>query len=126
MTPTDRKYATTHEWVFIDNGIATVGITHYAQDALGEISYMDLPKIGKIATQGGDCCVIESLKAASDIHAPVGGTVCEVNNALKKKPELINVDPYGAGWIYKLSGVDEKQLSILMDDRAYDVRIGGK
>ena len=119
-TPADRKYAASHEWIKLENGIATVGITDHAQDALGDITFIELPKMGAKLVAGKECCVIESVKAASDIYAPVAGVVCEVNTAVEASPETVNQDPWEAGWIFKISGVDEAALAGLMDAAAYE------
>jgi glycine cleavage system H protein len=120
MTPDDRKYAKTHEWVKIEGDTATVGITDHAQEALGDITFVELPAVGDALTQGGECGVIESVKAASDIYAPVGGEVAEVNTELENAPELINQDPYGNGWVLKLKNVDATQPDGLMAASDYE------
>jgi len=119
-TPTSLKYSKTHEWVKIEGTNATVGITHHAQEALGDITFVELPKIGADVKKNSACCVIESVKAASDINAPVSGKVSEVNESLETAPESVNTDPYGAGWIFKLSGVTASDAAGLMDAPAYD------
>jgi glycine cleavage system H protein len=120
MTPHDRKYAKTHEWVKIEGKIALVGLTDHAQDSLGDVTFIELPPIGKKVTKGKECCVIESVKAASDIYAPVSGEVAEVNEALESHPEMINADPYGNAWIMKVSNFLESDFLDLMDAPAYD------
>lgn len=102
MTPVDRLYTRTHEWVKVDGATATIGITDYAQHALGDITYIDAPKVGTVLTPGQECGVIESVKAASDLYAPVGGTVRAINPALADTPELVNRAPYGDGWLFIL------------------------
>jgi len=124
MSPEDRKYTKTHEWVKVDGKAAVIGITDHAQHALGDITFVELPAIGKVLKQGQECGVIESVKAASDIYAPIGGKVVEVNTALKDTPEIINQDAHGKGWIVKLSDVDAAQLGSLMDGKAYDQSAG--
>lgn len=119
-TPNDRKYAKSHEWVKIDGTQATVGITDHAQHALGDITFVDRPKIGRKVQQAGECGVIESVKAASDIFAPVSGEVAETNAALEADPALVNTDPYGKGWILKLKGANAAELGSLMDAASYD------
>jgi len=119
-TPTDRKYSKTHEWVKIEGTNATVGITGHAQEALGDITFVELPKVGADVKKSAACCVIESVKAASDINAPVSGKVSEVNESLGTAPESVNSDPYGAGWIFKLSNVNLSDAAGLMDAQAYD------
>lgn len=102
MTPVDRLYTRTHEWVKVEGATATIGITDYAQHALGDITYIDAPKVGTVLTPGQECGVIESVKAASDLYAPVGGTVRAINPALADTPELVNRAPYGDGWLFIL------------------------
>jgi glycine cleavage system H protein len=121
MTPQDRKYTKTHEWVLIENDRATIGITDHAQDSLGDITFIDLPKSGVKVKKGTECGVIESVKAASDIYSPVSGTVVEINEALEKTPEDINTDPYGKGWIFKLKNISQNEIAELMDAAAYDL-----
>jgi glycine cleavage system H protein len=106
--------------VKIEGTGATVGITAHAQEALGDITFVELPKTGVAVKGGGPCGVIESVKAASDLYSPAGGTVAEVNGALESAPEAINTDPYGAGWIFKLSNVNAAEAGGLMDAAAYD------
>jgi glycine cleavage system H protein len=119
-TPTSLKYSKTHEWVKIEGTNATVGITGHAQEALGDITFVELPKVGADVKKTMVCCVIESVKAASDINAPVSGRVAEVNESLETAPESVNSDPYGAGWIFKLSNVTTSDAAGLMDAKAYD------
>ena len=119
-TPANLKYSKTHEWVKIEGTNATVGITGHAQEALGDITFVELPKVGADVYKDGACCVIESVKAASDINAPVSGRVSEVNGTLENAPESVNSDPYGAGWIFKLSNVTLSDAAGLMDAKAYD------
>jgi glycine cleavage system H protein len=120
MTPQDRKFTKTHEWVKIEGATALIGLTDYAQDSLGDITFIDLPPLGKKISKGKGCCVIESVKAASDIYAPVSGEVAAVNKDLESHPEIINADPYGNAWILKISHVAEGDDSDLMDAAAYD------
>ncbi len=120
MTPEDRKYTESHEWVKTEGGHAVVGITDHAQDALGDITFVELPETGTPVTRGGECCVVESVKAASDIYAPLSGTIAEVNTALTDAPELINSSPYDTGWIFKIKDIDESELDSLMDAQAYE------
>src|SRR5215210_685761 len=101
--PDDLQYAETHEWLRMEGETATVGITDHAQAELTDIVYVELPKVGVLATARQPIAVVESVKAASDIYSPIGGTVTEVNTALESDPGLVNTDPYGEGWIYKLS-----------------------
>lgn len=117
--PADLTYTKDHEWVRIVDGGAVVGITAFAQDELGEIVYVDLPAAGSAVTQKGVLCVVESTKAASDVYAPISGTVVEANARLADEPALVNTDPYGEGWLVKLSGISESELQSLMTADAY-------
>jgi glycine cleavage system H protein len=119
-TPVNLKYSKTHEWIKIEGTSATVGITHHAQEALGDITFVELPKVGTDVKKDMACCVIESVKAASDINAPVSGTVSEVNETLETAPESVNSDPYGAGWIFKLSDINASDAAALMAAKDYD------
>ena len=120
MTPEDRRYAKTHEWVKIENGLAVIGITDHAQAALGDITFVELPEVGHVVKRSEECGVIESVKAASDLYAPVSGEVCEVNTALETRPEVVNEDPYGKGWILKLKNFDRAGVERLMDAAEYE------
>lgn len=117
--PADLKYTKDHEWVRIVDGGAVVGITAFAQDELGEIVFVDLPAAGSSVTQKGVLCVVESTKAASDVYAPISGTVVEANGRLADEPALVNTDPYGDGWLVKLSGITESELPSLMSADDY-------
>lgn len=117
--PTDRKYAKSHEWVLVEGDTATVGISHHAQDALGELVYVDLPEEGDEISAGESCCEVESTKAVSDVYAPVSGTVCAVNEELDGNEQLVNEDPHGAGWLFKVTLSDPSELDALMDATAY-------
>lgn len=114
----DRKYADSHEWVKVDGDIATVGISDYAQHALGNIVYVDMPEVGDEVTQGEDFGAVESVKAASDLISPISGEVVEVNEELVDKPELINEDAFG-NWIMKVKISDPSELDSLLDADAY-------
>lgn len=117
--PDHLKYAKTHEWARVDDdGLVTVGITHHAQDLLGDMVYVELPEQGKEFSAGQECGVVESVKAASDIYSPVSGTVAAVNTELESSPEKINQDPYAA-WIFKLKPSNPDQLGGLMDAAGY-------
>jgi glycine cleavage system H protein len=117
--PTDLKYTESHEWVRLEaDGTLTVGITEYAQDALGDIVFVELPQVGKSFTAGDDAAVVESVKAASDIYAPVGGTVTEVNQSVADAPDSINEDAFGA-WLFKLKPNDANAINGLLDADAY-------
>jgi glycine cleavage system H protein len=122
MIPPNLKYSKTHEWVRVesDNTTAATGITDHAQDTLGDITFVELPKVGKQLKQGGEAGVIESVKAASDLMSPVSGAVASVNSALDSAPETINSDPYGAGWLYTVKLADASEINTLMDAAAYE------
>ncbi len=117
--PSDLKYTKNDEWLRIEGDTATVGITDYAQDQLNDIVYVEFPDVGSENAQGAAFGVVESVKAASDIYMPVGGTITEVNNALEEKPELINTDPYGKGWLIKFTVKNVAEADGLMDSAAY-------
>ena len=108
-----------HEWVRVDGDVATVGISNHAQEALGDIVFAEVPDAGKTLAKGDDAAVVESVKAASDVYAPVGGEVVEGNAALADDPSLINRDPEGEGWFFQLTLSDPEELSGLMDEAAY-------
>jgi glycine cleavage system H protein len=114
-----KKYTKTHEWVSVDGDIATVGISDHAQDHLGDVVYIDLPEAGKSLKKGDVLCTIESVKAASDVYAPVSGKIVEVNVELDSSPETINSDAEGAGWIAKIKLSSPTELDRLMDLEAY-------
>ncbi|MGF1463497.1 MAG: glycine cleavage system protein GcvH [Maricaulaceae bacterium] len=109
-----------HEWIAVDGDVATVGITKHAAGRLGDVVFAEPPEAGKTLTQGGEAAVVESVKAASDVYAPVAGSVTEGNAALADAPETVNEDPEGAGWFFKMTLSDKSQLSALMDRAAYD------
>jgi glycine cleavage system H protein len=108
-----------HEWIRVDGATATVGISYHAQSALGDIVFAEAPEAGRALTKGGDAAVVESVKAASDVYAPVSGEVTEGNAALADDPSLINSDPEGEGWFFKLKLSDPSELDGLMDEAAY-------
>ena len=114
----ERRYTKTHEWLTVDGKTATVGITDFAQAQLGDVVFLDLPSPGRKIARGEGFGVIESVKAASDLYAPVGGTIAAVNDKLTSNPELVNSDPYGEGWILKVE-VSGEVPSDLMDEAAY-------
>ena len=118
--PDDLRYSKEHEWVRADDGTATIGITSFAADELGDIVFIELPEVGAQLSQFGTFGVVESVKAVSDLYAPVSGTVTEVNEALRDAPELLNSDPFGDGWIAKVELGDTSELDALMDAEAYD------
>lgn len=126
MIPRNLKYTEEHEWVRTEGNSATIGISDYAQDALGDITFVELPEVGKQVAQFEDLVVIESVKAASDIYAPVSGEVLEVNSALEEAPETINRDCYGEGWICKLTGIAEAEMEKLLSSEAYEKLIASE
>jgi glycine cleavage system H protein len=119
MYPDDLKYTREHEWARADGDRVTVGITDYAQDALGDIVYVDVPRVGASVTGGEPFGEVESTKSVSDLYSPVSGTIVERNDALDKSPELINSDPYGQGWLVVVEATDAGELDQLMDADAY-------
>ena len=120
-----RYYTKDHEWIDVDGAAGTVGITDYAQGQLGDITFVELPAAGSSQSKGGAACVVDSVKAASDVYAPVGGEITEGNAALDGEPELVNTDPEGAGWLFKLMLADAGELDGLMDKAAYDAFVAG-
>ena len=120
-----RYYTKDHEWIEVDGDTATVGITDYAQGQLGDIVFAEVPAVGSTLKKGGDAAVVESVKAASDVYAPVSGTVTEGNAALGDEPALVNSDPEGNGWFFKLSLSDIGELGGLMDEAAYKAFVDG-
>jgi glycine cleavage system H protein len=119
-TPRDLKYTKTHEWVRLNGKVATIGITDFAQDQLSDLTYAELPTPGDSFAAQEEVAVVESVKAASDIFAPISGTILEVNQSLLERPELINTDPYGEGWIFKMTPDDPSELESLLDADQYD------
>ncbi len=114
-----RYFTDEHEWIDVSGDIATVGITDYAQEQLGDIVFVELPEEGKSFTKGDDAAVVESVKAASDVYAPISGEVVEANGALEDEPALVNSDAEEDGWFFKLRVTDPSELDELMDERAY-------
>ena len=117
--PADRKYSREHEWITVDGDTARVGITDYAQDSLGDVVYVQLPDVGLEVLANASCAEVESTKSVSEIYSPVSGTVTAVNEILNDEPELLNRDPYGAGWVFALTLADPAELDSLMDAAAY-------
>ena len=117
--PDDLRYSREHEWVRLDGSSATIGITSFAADELGDIVFVELPEVGAKLTQFGTFGVVESVKAVSDLYSPVSGEVAEVNEALRDAPELLNADPFGEGWIAKVALADVSEVDGLMDAAAY-------
>ncbi|EPW7976496.1 glycine cleavage system protein GcvH [Cronobacter turicensis] len=119
--PNELKYSKEHEWLRKEaDGTYTVGITEHAQELLGDMVFVDLPDVGTTVNAGDDCAVAESVKAASDIYAPVSGEIVAVNDALSDSPELVNSEPYGQGWIFKIKASDETQVAALLDASTYE------
>jgi len=121
--PSDRKYSQEHEWVLVDGDIATVGISQFAQDQLGEVVYVDLPSAGDILAGGDSFGEIESVKSVSELFAPLSGEIVEVNSSLGDTPEVINADPHAAGWMVKVRVDDPAELDALMSAEEYDAFI---
>jgi len=115
----DVRYTDQHEWIRLDGDEATVGITKFAAESLGDVVFVELPASGKAVTAGGEAAVVESVKAASDIYAPAAGTVTATNTVLEKEPSKVNEDPEGAGWFFKLTLTDKTEFAKLMDAAAY-------
>lgn len=118
--PSDLRYTRDHEWIKVDGDQATVGITQYAAEQLGDIVFVELPDTGRDLEVAKPFGVVESVKAVSDLYAPISGAVTSTNDALGKEPELVNSDPYGAGWMIKLTIADPTQIDDLLDGSAYD------
>lgn len=123
--PDDRRYTDQHEWIKVEGDIATVGITHHAQDALGEIVHVELPAVGKTLAKGKSAAEVESVKAVSDVYAPASGTVTEVNGDLDGNEGTVNSDPHGGGWLFKLRLSNPAEVGALMDAAAYTAFEGG-
>ena len=113
------RFAKTHEWAHMEGDIATVGISNHAQEEISDIVFVDLPKVGQQVTAGQNCCVIESVKSASEIYAPVSGEVVEVNSALTNDPALVNREPHGNGWLFKIKMTAPAEYENLLDLNAY-------
>ena len=113
------KYTDQHEWVSVDGDVATVGITDYAQGQLGDVVFVELPEEGKSFAMGDQAAVVESVKAAAEVYAPISGEILEVNDALNQKPELVNEDAVGDGWFFKIKIEDESELDSLMEPKEY-------
>ena len=120
-----RYYTQDHEWIDVDGDTGTVGITDYAQGQLGDITYVDLPAPGTALKKGDAPCVVDSVKAASDVYAPVSGEVSEANGALEGEPELVNTQPESGGWLFRVTLADAGELDGLMDRAAYDAFVAG-
>lgn len=118
------KYTEDHEWIKVENGVGTVGITDHAQEQLGDVVFVELPEIGQTVAKGDQSGVVESVKAASEIYAPVAGEIVEVNGVLVDAPQTVNGDPTGAGWFYRIRLSDPAELDGLMDEAAYRALTG--
>ncbi|MFA5529692.1 MAG: glycine cleavage system protein GcvH [Thiohalomonadaceae bacterium] len=119
--PANLKYAQSHEWVRLEtDGSVTVGITEHAQELLGDMVYVELPDAGRTLTAGKECAVVESVKAASDVYAPIAGEVIAVNDAVTGAPDIVNKDPYGEGWLFRLKPADTAELDKLLDAAGYE------
>jgi glycine cleavage system H protein len=118
--PQDLFYSKTHEWVSLDGDIATVGITDFAQSQLSDLTFVELPEVGTEFSAGDEAAVVESVKAAADVYAPVSGEVVEVNSDLEDSPELINKDAFGDGWLFKIRVTDESDVDNMLDADSYE------
>jgi len=125
QVPPELKYAKSHEWVRLNGANAEVGITDHAQHELTDVVFVELPAVGRILKAGEACAVVESVKTASDIYAPVSGQVTEVNPALSDNPALVNTDAYGEGWFFKVELTNPAELSALLDAVGYRAQVGG-
>lgn len=121
----DRRYRSSHEWVLLEGDVAVIGISDFAQDALGDVVYFDLPEEGDDVTEGESFAEVESVKAVSDVYAPMNGTIVAVNEALSDTPELINQDPFGEGWMIKIKLEDASSYDALLDAQAYKANCEG-
>jgi glycine cleavage system H protein len=125
--PKDLKYTKSHEWVKPNSdGSITVGITHHAQDLMGDMVFVELPTAGTQVTSGKECGVVESVKAASDVYAPVSGEIVEANAALADSPETVNKDPYGSGWMFRLKPANKAEVDGLLDAKAYEALVASE
>lgn len=121
----DVKYTEEHEWIEMDGDVGTVGISVFAQEQLGDVVFVEVPNVGKSYSKGEEAAVVESVKAASEVYAPVDGEIVEANEGLVDEPEKVNEDARGAGWFYKLKVKDASQLDALMDEEAYNAYVAG-
>ena len=118
--PSELRYTKSHEWVkSMEDGHLEIGITDHAQEMLGDMVFVELPEVGITVNTGDDCAVVESVKAASDVYAPVSGEIVEVNSLLSDSPETVNSDPFGAGWLYRMRPTDEGEIEDLLDADGY-------
>ncbi len=126
-TPAELKYTKSHEWVRVEpDGTITVGITDHAQELMGDMVFVELPEVGRKVEAGKECAVVESVKAASDVYAPVAGEVTATNGALTAAPETVNKDPYGAGWMFRLRPANSADLGALLDAKAYEALVASE
>lgn len=126
-TPKELKYTKSHEWVQTNaDGTLTVGITHHAQDLMGDMVYIELPQDGRKVTAGKECAVVESVKAASDVYAPVSGEIVAANGVLADAPETVNKDPYGAGWMFRVKPANQADVNALLDAKAYEALVAAE
>jgi glycine cleavage system H protein len=121
----ETRYTKEHEWVRVDGGVATVGITQYAAEQLGDVVFVELPKVGKAVEKGGEAAVVESVKAASEVYAPISGEVVEVNSAIEGEPAKVNAEPMGSGWFIKLKVKNAAEVSALMTEAQYKDYVKG-
>ena len=121
--PAELRYASSHEWAKNDDGTVTVGMTAHAQDAMGDLVYVELPEVGQVVAAGDEAGVVESVKAASDIYAPVSGEIVAINEALEDEPELVNNAPYEGGWLFKIAMSEESDLDNLLTADQYQAQI---
>ena len=117
--PQELFYTKSHEWISFENGIATIGITDFAQHQLSDLTFVELPDSGRTGSSGDEVAVVESVKAAADVYAPISGDIVEVNNALEDDPEIVNRDAFGEGWIFKINVSNESEIDELMDADSY-------
>jgi glycine cleavage system H protein len=120
----ETRYTKDHEWVQLDGDVATVGITDHAQEQLGDVVFVELPEPGRVVEANEACAVVESVKAASDVYAPLAGKIAEVNQAVVDDPSLVNREAAGEGWFFRMEGVSEAEFATLMDQAAYDAYLG--
>ena len=121
--PTELRYLSSHEWVRVEDGVATIGITAHAQEAMGDLVFVEMPEVGTELAAGDEAGVVESVKAASDIYTPVSGEVIEINGLLEEAPETVNGDPYGDGWMFKVQMSDESELENTLTADEYQAQI---
>ena len=119
------KFSNEHEWIRVDGDVGTIGITNYAQEQLGDVVFVDVPQVGRKVAKGESVAVVESVKAASDIYAPVSGEIVECNKALADSPGDVNAEPMGKGWFFKIKLANKSELDGLMDEAAYDAFVKG-